>query len=408
MALIFADNENLAGDAIWGFHQGENFYYLTGWAEPGAAILIIGPSPAQPATGGLPPRPEQPYTEILFLPMRNKVQERWTGPKLGPEDPQAKSVTGFDVVEPLTSLPRTLVEWEWPVRLYMELPRGNTPPPAAEMLRSLIGLNTFPAGVNPQDIRPLLGELRKVKDKGEIELIRKATDASVAGHLAAERAAKPGTTERELASLIQYEFQRRGCERPAYAPIVGSGFNGTVLHYSQNSGPVQNGDLIVLDVGGEYSFYATDVTRTLPANGKFTARQREIYNIVLGAQQAAIDAFVAGKSTLNRTSPNSLDKVARDYINTHGKDLKGEALGQYFIHGLGHFVGLNVHDPGDNSQPLGPGMVFTLEPGIYIPDEKLGVRIEDTFLVGDDGKLINLSGRLPRTAEDVERALAAR
>src|SRR5262249_37590657 len=153
---------------------------------------------------------------------------------------------------------------------------------------------------------------------------------------------------------------RRGCERAAYAPIVGAGFNSTVLHYSSDSGTIENGDVIVLDVAGEYSHYAMDITRTLPANGKFTARQRESYDVVLGAQQAAIDAFVAGKPPLSRTSPDSLDKVARDYINSHGKDLHGQPLGQYFIHGLGHFVGLDVHDPGDTAKPLDKGMVFTL------------------------------------------------
>src|SRR5581483_666428 len=130
------------------------------------------------------------------------------------------------------------------------------------------------------------------------------------------------------------------------------------------------------------------------------ARQREIYNIVLGAQQAAIAAFVSGKSRLRGDGPDSLNKVARDYMNAHGKDLHGGDLGQYFIHGLGHYVGLNVHDPGDYDVPLGPGMVFTIEPGIYIPEEKIGVRIEDTFYVDKDGKLIKFSGALPSAAED--------
>ncbi|HEY7617697.1 MAG TPA: M24 family metallopeptidase, partial [Terriglobales bacterium] len=180
------------------------------------------------------------------------------------------------------------------------------------------------------------------------------------------------------------------------------------LHYSEDSGTMKAGDVAVLDVGGEYSMYATDITRTLPVSGKFSPRQREIYNIVLGAQRAAIAAFVSGKSTLRREDPNSLFKVAFDYINSHGKDGHGDPLGKYFIHGLGHYVGLNVHDPGDYSEPLKPGTVFTIEPGVYIPEENLGVRVEDTFYVDQDGKLINLSGALPSTAEDVERAMAAK
>jgi Xaa-Pro aminopeptidase len=154
--------------------------------------------------------------------------------------------------------------------------------------------------------------------------------------------------------------------------------------------------------------YASDITRTLPASGKFTVRQREIYDIVLGAQQAAAVAFLSGKSRLRRNQPDSLQDVAYNYINSHGKDLHGEPLGKYFIHGLGHYVGLNVHDPGDYDVALGPGAVFTLEPGIYIPEEKLGVRIEDILYVDPSGKLINLTEKLPHTAEDVERAMAGK
>jgi Xaa-Pro aminopeptidase len=219
---------------------------------------------------------------------------------------------------------------------------------------------------------------------------------------------KPGMNEREISALLQYEWGKRGCERASYAPIVGSGFNSTVLHYSDDSATIQAEDVVVIDAAGEYSMYASDITRTLPASGKFTPRQREIYDIVLGAQQAAIAAFQPGKSLLRRNRPNSLHDVAYTYINSHGKDLHGEDLGKYFIHGLGHYVGLNVHDPDDYDVPLGPGAVFTLEPGIYIPEEKLGVRIEDVFYVDPSGKLIKLSAALPSTADEVERAMAGK
>jgi Xaa-Pro aminopeptidase len=143
-------------------------------------------------------------------------------------------------------------------------------------------------------------------------------------------------------------------------------------------------------------------------NGHFTPRQREIYDIVLGAQEAAMAAFKSGRSVLTGTSEDSLDKAARDYIKTHGKDLHGQPLDQYFIHGLGHFIGLDVHDKGDYKIPLAPGMTFTIEPGIYIPEENLGVRIEDDYYVDPEGKLIKLSAALPSKAEDVERAMAAK
>jgi Xaa-Pro aminopeptidase len=149
----------------------------------------------------------------------------------------------------------------------------------------------------------------------------------------------------------------------------------------------------------------------VPVNGDFTARQREIYNIVLGAQQAAIDSFVAGKSKISdrdHKDPDSLDTAAWNYINTQGKDLHGEPLGKYWLHGLGHMVGIDVHDPADYSAVLKPGMVFTIEPGVYIPEEKIGVRIECVFLVGADGKLIDLTAALPHTAEEVEAAMRGR
>jgi Xaa-Pro aminopeptidase len=199
-----------------------------------------------------------------------------------------------------------------------------------------------------------------------------------------------------------------GCERASYAPIAGSGINSTTLHYSANDRTMEDGDVMVVDAACEYSMYAADITRTVPVNGHFTARQREIYNIVLGSQQAAIDAFVAGKSKINdrdRRDPDSLDTAAYNYINAHGKDLHGQPLGQYWLHGLGHMVGIDVHDPAEYPALLKPGMVFTIEPGVYIPEEKIGVRIECTFLVGADGKLIDLTAALPHTAEDVEAAM---
>jgi len=212
----------------------------------------------------------------------------------------------------------------------------------------------------------------------------------------------------EISALLQYEWGKRGCERPAYAPIVGAGLNSSVLHYSDDSGPINAGDLILIDAAGEYSMYASDITRTLPASGKFTPRQREIYEIALGAQNAAIAAFQSGKSMLSRDRPNSLYQVAYDYIDSHGKDSHGERLGKYFNHGLSHYVGLNVHDEGDYDVPVGPGMVFTIEPGIYIPEEKLGVRIEDMYYVDTGGKLVKLSAGLPSQATDVERIMAGK
>lgn len=395
--LLFASDEAEGPNDLYGYRPDDNFFYLSGWAEPGAALLL---------TAGTS---DHPYTEILFLPNHNPSQEKWTGPKLGADNPDAGKITGFDHVEVLDNLRSELVRLlpAKRVSIYTDVIADGEISNSTEPLDWLKRANAFPVGVSFQDIRPLLASLRTYKDAGEIERIRHATDASIAAHLAAMHTVKPGVTEREISALMQYEWGKRGCERPAYSPIVGSGFYSTVLHYSADSGTMQAGDVVVIDAAGEYSMYASDITRTLPVSGKFTARQREIYDIVLGAQQAAIDAFRSGKSRLRRDQPDSLHDVAYNYINSHGKDLHGEPLGKYFIHGLSHYVGLSVHDPDDYDIPLGPGMVFTIEPGIYIPEEKLGVRIEDTLYVDQNGKLIDLTAALPHTADDVERAMAA-
>jgi Xaa-Pro aminopeptidase len=280
-------------------------------------------------------------------------------------------------------------------------PSATAPGPLAFLRRSN-------AVVFFEDVKPMLSSLRTYKDAGEVALLRKAVDASAAAHFAAFKAVKPGVNEHEISALMQYEWTRRGCERPSYAPIVGSGINSTVLHYSEDTNIMNAGDVVVIDAAGEYSMYAADITRTLPVNGHFTARQREIYDIVLGAQEAAMAAFQSGKSMLVGDSDASINKVAKDYINSHGKDLHGDPLGKYFIHGLGHYLGLHVHDPGDYKVPLGPGAAFTIEPGIYIPEEKIGVRIEDDYWVDLDGKLIKLSGALPSKADDVEKAMKAK
>jgi Xaa-Pro aminopeptidase len=402
--LLFAPREAEGPNAVYGFRQDDNFFYLSGWSEPGAALLIV------PAAEASDKKPGRPYTEILFLAANNSVEEKWTGPKLNPASPDAGKITGFDHVEVIDKLRDELARLLPAERsvVYSDLAGYGETSASANGLEWLKRANAFLGFAAFKDAKPLLASLRTTKDSGEIERIRKATDATVAAQLAAMRAMKPGITEREISALLQYEWGKRGCERPAYSPIVGSGFNSTVLHYSADSGTVQAGDVVVIDAAGEYAMYASDVTRTLPANGRFTARQREIYDIVWGASQAAIAAFQSGKSTLRRDDSNSLYKVAYDYINTHGKDLHGEPLGKYFIHGLGHYVGLGVHDDNDYTVPLGPGSVFTIEPGIYIPEEKLGVRIEDTLYVDISGKLINLSAALPHTADEVERAMAGK
>jgi Xaa-Pro aminopeptidase len=402
IAILFAAEEPVLD--LTPYRQDEDFYYLTGWTEPGAALLLVG----EPQTGGA----ASAHKEIFFLPTRDLRMEKYTGIKLDSASPGVAQATGVDVVEQMTDLPATLNAL---IAADRRLAYNLWTQPTAPQAKALVDFTAATFGTAPNathDVTSPITLLRLTKDAGEVDLLKKASAASIAGQSVMMQAVKPGVTERAIAGKMTAAWLENGCERASYAPIVGSGINSTTLHYSENSRTIEDGDIVVVDAACEYSMYASDITRSVPANGHFTARQREIYDIVLGAQQAAIDAFVSGKSTINdrdRKDPNSLDTAAYNFINSHGKDLHGQPLGQYWLHGLGHMLGIDVHDPTDHYPTvLKPGMVFTIEPGIYIPEEKLGVRIECDFLVGADGKLIDLDADLVHTADEVEAAMHGR
>jgi Xaa-Pro aminopeptidase len=258
--------------------------------------------------------------------------------------------------------------------------------------------------VKLKDIRGSIETLRTIKSSGELAFLKKAIDLSVDSHLAAMKMMRPGLYEYQVAAKMVEVHATGGSEAEGYAPIVGAGPNSTALHYDKLARKIEDGDIVVLDVGAQYSGYSADITRTLPANGKFTPRQREIYEIVLGAQNAAMAALKPGM-TLCKSGDKSVYKISFEFVNSHGKDLHGKKLGQYYIHGLGHHIGLDVHDPGEYCKPLQPGMVVTMEPGIYIPEENLGVRIEDDVLITESGYEL-LSQRLPRDPAEIEKIMA--
>jgi Xaa-Pro aminopeptidase len=404
LVVLFGYGEQDVAASVTTFHQNEAFYYLTGWNEPGAMMLLV---PTSPKTSPVASPPGKLGKEMLFIPPHDLRQEKWTGPKLGPDDPDAPARTGFELVRSTAQFEKELREAlkAFP-KIYTEL----TPQPESGedcfQKDATAQLRKLAPQAELADVRPVLTALRAVKSPSEIALIRKAVDASIEAQLAAMKAVHPGVWEYQVAALMKYTFERLGCEWPSYPPIVGSGFYSTVLHYDANDHQMQDGDVVVMDVAGSYSGYASDLTRTLPVNGHFGPRQREIYEIVLGAQNAVLAAAKPG-AILSGKGSNTLVNVARDYINAHGKDLHGQPLGQYFIHGIGHSVGLNVHDPMPSGAPLEPGMVVTVEPGIYIPEEKLGVRIEDMILITPDGAEL-LSQRLPRDPDAIENAMRSR
>jgi len=380
------------------FMQEENFYYLTGHNEEGAALLLVPESAEQKGWTGA--------REILYLPPRDPRQERWNGPRMGPDDPGIQEKTGFTRVETFAKLRDTLagLAKNYP-EIYTELPG-----PHDEGFPHAANWSKWVKDAVPQasvmDVSSAVGTLRAIKTSGELALIQKAIDPSIDAHLAAMKMVRPGLYEYQVAARMVEIHEYAGCETEAYSPIVGTGFNSTVLHYNKVDRRIEDGDIVLLDVGGQYSGYASDITRTIPANGKFTPRQREIYEIVLGAQNAAMEAVKPGM-TLGGNDATSLQKIAMDYIDSHGKDKEGHSLGRYYIHGLSHHVGLNVHDPSGPSRPLEPGMVITIEPGIYIPEENLGVRIEDDVLITATGYK-QLTARLPRSPDEIEKIMAGK
>ena len=358
------------------FRQTNTFFYLTDLETQDAWLLLV--------PGG---------ETVLFLPPRNPSQERWTGLRLGPDSIAAR-LSGIPRVLPTDSLDAVLGALTLPGAggpLYVPLD-------ATTRGESRVKDLAF-AGRDVRNLRPIVDSMRLVKDADEIARMRKAIDISAAGHVAAMQAARPGMWEYEIEAAIEAAFRRNGADRVGYPSIVGSGPNTTTLHYDVNRRQTRDGDLVVVDAGAEWGQYTADVTRTFPVNGKFTPRQKAIYDLVLATQQAAFDSTRPG-ATIAR-----LNRVARDYMRTHSGSLCGDqTCDAYFIHGLSHWLGMDVHDVGDYSTPLRPGIVLTIEPGIYLPQEALGVRIEDDVLVTSTGAEW-LSAKAPKTTAEIERLM---
>jgi len=361
------------------FRQNNTFYYFTELETQDAWLLLTARGPDS-------------LDAVLFLPPRNPAQERWTGLRLGPDSVAAR-LSGLATVLPTDSLEARLRRVRFGGVQPVYVPLGV----ATRDERRLVDL-VF-SGADVRNLLPIVDSMRAVKDADEIARLRIAVNISVAGHLAAMRAARPGMYEYELEAVLEEGFRRNGADRVGYPSIVGSGPNSTTLHYDVNRRRTMDGDLVVIDAAAEWGQYTADVTRTFPVNGRFTPRQKAIYDLVLASQQAAFDSVRPG-ATLRQ-----LDGIARRYMREHAGKLCGETAtcDEYFIHGLGHPIGMDVHDVG-GGRPFQPGTVITLEPGIYLRDEHLGVRIEDDVLVTATGGEW-LSAGAPRTTEAIERLM---
>ena len=397
--LLFSEIEKRRNnDCSYPFRQDSYFWYLTGFNEPNAALLLL--------------KTEQAEKAIIFLRPRDPLLETWNGRRLGIEHaPQQLNVNeAYSIEEFATVLPKILKNL---TALY-HVPEIHTWGDKL-LTESAVSFGEI------FDWRPMLSEMRLIKSPNEIRLMQQAGQITALGHIKAMQTTRPNRFEYEIESDILHEFNRHCARFPSYNSIVAGGNNACILHYTENARPLNDGDLVLIDAGCEFAMYAGDITRTFPVNGKFSQPQREIYELVLKAQKRAIELLVPGNSIKQAN-----DEVIR--IKTQGLVdfgiLKGDvdtlieqqAYRQFYMHGLGHWLGLDVHDVGsygqDKQRILEIGMVITVEPGIYISKDAdvpeqykgIGVRIEDNLLMTEYGNKI-LTAAAPKEIEDIENLM---
>ena len=397
-------------DVEYPFRPDSDFYYLTGFGEPEAVLVLV------------PDRAAGEY--VLFCRERDEQLETWHGLRAGLEG--ACEVYGADDAFPIEDLddilPGLLEDRE---RIYYTM--GNDPFFDQRVLSWVNQVRKeVRRGINAPDefisLTHLLHELRLFKSRAEIKAMRTAAQIAASAHRRAMAVCRPGMTEYQLEAELVHEFMRLGARSPAYPPIVGAGANSCILHYTENDAELTEGDVLLIDAGAEYDGYASDVTRTLPVGGKFSREQRAVYELVLEAQQAAIEKVKPGNHW-NDPHEAAVRVLTEGLVSLgilHGRTrtlIKNQAYSRYYMHRTGHWLGMDVHDVGDYKlegewRQLEPGMVLTVEPGLYLKAQRglakkwwnIGVRIEDDVLVTKGGREV-LSREAPKTAAEVEEAM---
>lgn len=370
--------------------QDGNFYYLTGINEPQACLIF-----SKSLLSRTP--------EVLFVMPQNPRLADWDAMPLGVEG--AKKKFGFKDVrssEDFRSYFEALLLGGHKI-IYLDIERSSglmEPLSADEQI--LKRAREKGAAFKLLSAGDLLTEFGRARSPSEVGLIRRATDITAEAQLAAMRYVQPGLYEYQVQALIEYVYTLNGAQRSAFASIIGSGINSCILHWMENSRKMQSGDLVVIDIGAEYKLYGSDITRTIPVNGKFTPRQKQVYEIVLAANTAAIE-MVAPGAKFSEISRKAADIVGEGLVRLGLIEDKKEYR-KYYFHGLGHPIGLRVGGRRGGLGILEPGMVLTIEPGIYIREEKLGVRIEDDVLVTENGHEV-LSKRVPKTVAAIEKIM---
>ena len=396
------------GDNDYGFRQESDFYYLTGFDEPDAVLVLA------------PEHPE--HRTILFLRESDRAREIWDGRRLGVE--RAPTELGVDAAYPIDELDSRLPGYLIGARaLWYDI--GDDDARDRRILSAVASAASLARrnGIAPQSIvraANVLHPMRAIKDDGELAAMRRAAEITALGHIAGMRATRPGAFEYEIQAAIEYEYRRSGAPREAYESIIAGGDNATILHYNSNRAPLIDGTLVLVDSGCEFDYYASDVTRTWPVNGRFSAEQRAIYEIVLRAQAAAMEAVRPARpqSAFHQAAVRTIVEGLIDVKLLRGgidENIETERYRDFYMHGTGHWLGMDVHDAGGyrgddgHPVPLEPGMVTTVEPGIYVHrdldcDERfkgIGVRIEDDLVVTAAGH-DNLTLAIPKAIDDVE------
>lgn len=400
-----------SNDTQYRFRQDSDFYYLTGFEEPDSIAVVA-------------PGREQKYT--LFVRPRDPEQEIWVGRRAGVEG--AKSEFGADEAYPVAEFETKLQDiLDGADKLYFRL--GSYPDLDKTVIKQIAqmrALNRKPIHPPRTIIDPatIVHEMRVLKSADEIQLMQKAADIAAEAHVEAMKTVKPGMKEYEVEAQIEQVFRRRGASGPSYTSIVGAGANATVLHYINNDGELRDGELLLVDAGAEYKGYASDITRTFPINGRFSKAQREIYDLVLETQMSCVEMVRPGV-THDELKTHSVEMLTEGMVKLgllKGEPeelIKEEKYKQFYMHGLGHLLGIDVHDVGiyyydKQSRALEPGVVMTVEPGIYIaPDTKdipeqylgIGVRIEDDVLCTANGPKVLTTG-VPKNADEIEALMA--
>ena len=401
------------GSARHRYRQDSNLFYLTGFKEQ-ESICVLAPD-----------HPEHKF--VLFVRPRDKQKEIWNGKRVGPEG--AKDKYGPDIAYSLDDLDKELPKYfEKVENIYYTI--GT----AEKLDKRVIGLlkdfrgkryESCSGPVSIIDPAETIRNMRAIKDTHEIGLMRRAADISSEAHIAAMKSIKPGMYEYEIQAIIEYHFLKNGAE-PSYTTIAGAGANATCLHYSVNECRIKDGDLLLVDAGAEYEHYSGDITRTYPANGKFSDVQRELYNIVLDAQMAAIEAIKPGVK-IDEYHKKAVQVIVDGLMGLgllkgdREKIIQEKEYEKFYMHNTGHWLGLDTHDVGqrkieDEARPFEANMVVTVEPGIYIAEDMeeveekyrgIGIRIEDDVLVTEDGNEV-LTEEVPKKIADVEEIIKRR